>query len=353
MKAACHRKAVRFEVRPSDGPNTARRCTGMARKATGPIAWLLIPFIVSSLALQVRLAYGASCASKPPEAIGIVLDVGHTATNFGATSARGIPEYDFNLKLAERVRDELLHTGFRSTTLMVTKLNGHSGLNQRTVRANRMNADIFISIHHDAVRDDYRSPWLYEGEPHYFFDDSKGFSLHVSPRYAESLRLARILADQLIGSGLDFTTVHQPNNPAGARVPYLDSTRGIYRRDNLVVLKNTKMPAVLLEAGVIVNRDEELVLSTPAYQTIIATAIAEAVRRFCNPGEPPTYRVVKVAGKDVLNIRSGPSADLSTVGTVPPNGRGIRMVGACSGPWCQIDYRGARGWVSRQFLSSE
>jgi N-acetylmuramoyl-L-alanine amidase len=325
----------------------------IAKKPTGPIAWLLIPLIAASLALQLRLAFGASCASKPPEAIGIVLDVGHTATSFGATSARGIGEYDFNLKLAQRVRDELLRTGFRSTTLMVTELNGYSGLKQRTDRANKRNADLFISIHHDAVRDDYRSPWLYLGEPHYFFDDSKGFSLHVSPRYAESLRLARILADQLIGSGLDFTTVHQPDNPAGARMRYLDSTRGIYRRENLVVLKQTRMPAVLLEAGVIVNRDEELVVSTPAYQTIIATAVAEAVRKFCNPSEPPTYRVVKVAGQDVLKIRSGPNADLSTVGTIPPGGRGIRMVGACSGPWCEIDYHGARGWVNRQFLSSE
>jgi SH3-like domain-containing protein len=113
------------------------------------------------------------------------------------------------------------------------------------------------------------------------------------------------------------------------------------------------MPAVLVEAGVIVNRDEELVLSTPAYQTIIATAVAQAVSKFCNPREPPTWRVVKVAPQDVLNLRSGPNADLSVVGTIPPGGRGVRIVGACSGPWCEVDYRGARGWANRQFLDSE
>jgi D-alanyl-D-alanine dipeptidase len=170
---------------------------------------------------------------------------------------------------------------------MATELNGKSGLNQRPARANRMNADIFISIHHDGVRDKYLNSWLYEGQHRSFFDDSKGFSLHVSPRYADSLRLAQMLADQLMASGLHFTTVHEQNNPVGARVPYLDSKRGIYRRDNLVVLKHTEMPAVLLEAGVIVNRDEELVVSTPAYQAIIATAVTEAVRRFCNPREAP------------------------------------------------------------------
>jgi N-acetylmuramoyl-L-alanine amidase len=303
--------------------------------------------------LQVRSAPAAGCASKAREDISIVLDVGHTATSSGAISARGIDEYDFNLKLAQRVRDELLGAGFRSTYLMVTESNGYAGLNQRTVRANNRNADVFISIHHDGIRDDFLRPWSYQDRQHYFYDESKGFSLHVSPRYPESLRLAQILADQLIGSGLHFTTAHELKNPAGARVPWLDSTRGIYRRDNLVVLKQTKMPAVLIEAGVIVNRDEELVVSSPIQQTLIATAIAEALGKFCNPEENSSYRIVDVAPKDVLNIRSGPNADLSIVGAIPSGGRGVRMVGACSGPWCQIDYRGARGWVNRQFLAGE
>jgi D-alanyl-D-alanine dipeptidase len=256
-------------------------------QATGPIAWLLMALVVFSLAVQVRPALSAPCSSKAPEAIVIAIDVGHTATNVGATSARGIGEYEFNLKLAQRVREELLGAGFRSTSLMVTALNGHSGLNQRAARANGMNADIFISIHHDGVRDKYLKPWLYEDKQHFFFDDSTGFSLHVSPRYDESLRLARIIADQLMASGLHFTTSHEPNNPVGARVPYLDSSRGIYRRDNLVILKHASMPAVLLEAGVIVNRDEELVVSTPAYQGIVATAVTEAVKKFCMPPEAP------------------------------------------------------------------
>ena len=131
------------------------------------------------------------------------------------------------------------------------------------------------------VRDQFLHPWTDQGKDRQFFDDSSGFSLHVSPRFPESLRLAKLLADQLMGSGLHFTTAHELKNPVGAKVPWFDSTRGIYRRDWLVVLRNTNMPAVLLEAGVIVNRDEELLVSTPAYQTTIATAIVEAVRKFC------------------------------------------------------------------------
>jgi len=46
----------------------------------------------------------------------------------------------------------------------------------------------------------------------------------------------------------------------------LDPTAGVYRYDQLIVLKSTQMPAFLFEAGSIVNRDEELVISTPAHR---------------------------------------------------------------------------------------
>ena len=199
-----------------------------------------------------------------------------------------MPEYDFNIKLAERIKQELVRAGFASTYVLTTQADGAPGLKERVNRANSMNADIFLSIHHDGVRDEYLREWLYHGEKHFFFDGSKGFSLHVSPRnsrYEESLRLAQLLADQLIGSGLNFTRVHEEKNPTGARVAFVDPMRGIYQRDRLFVLSETEMPAVLLEAGVIVNRDEELVVSTPAYQGIVARDIAEGVTQFCNPPE--------------------------------------------------------------------
>src|SRR4029077_17743459 len=66
-----------------------------------------------------------------------------------------------------------------------------------------------------------------------------------------------------------------------------------------------------------------------------------------------TYRVVNVASNDVLNIRSGPNADLAIVGTIPPDGHGVRIVGACTGQWCPIDFHGTRGWVNKQYLAND
>jgi SH3-like domain-containing protein len=64
-------------------------------------------------------------------------------------------------------------------------------------------------------------------------------------------------------------------------------------------------------------------------------------------------RVIDVAANDVLCIRSGPAADRPIVGSIPPNGRAVHMVGACRDKWCPIEYGGVRGWVNRGYLTSE
>jgi hypothetical protein len=46
------------------------------------------------------------------------------------------------------------------------------------------------------------------------------------------------------------------------------------------------MPAVLLEAGSIINRDEELLMGTPEHQAVIAAAAVEAVEGFCRERRP-------------------------------------------------------------------
>ncbi len=61
----------------------------------------------------------------------------------------------------------------------------------------------------------------------------------------------------------------------------LDADAGVYRYDTLFVLKKTQMPAVLLEAGSIVNRDEELALASLERQQVISAAVVDAVDSFC------------------------------------------------------------------------
>lgn len=284
----------------------------------------IVGVLASSFVVSVA---NAECSSKSADALVIALDVGHVPKMpgqectplapcaSGATSARGVAEYEFNLKLATSIKEELVRKGFASTHLMVPAPN--SSLQARVDRASALHANLFISIHHDSVRGEFLKPWSYDGHDRWYFDDSSGFSLHVSTKnvnYRESIGFAREIADQLMANGLHFTTAHDPNTPYGARKPYIDPSRGIYRRDSLHVLTHARMPAVLLEGGTIVNRDEELEASTPAYQSKIATAVQAAITRFCGY---PSVAVDRVT--DVPAAKPGRDPNPSVNGTVAPD----------------------------------
>lgn len=338
--------------------------------------------LILLLVLQGQSAFAANCRFKARADIVIAIDVGHIARQpsggvcgsdgncgWGTTSARGVPEYDFNLKLATRINDELIREGFRSTRLMIPMVRKpvKDSLRERAARANAMNADMFLSIHHDGVKDEYLQPWTHEGQTQRYFDQSTGFSLHVSinnPQYDDSLALAREIADRLMERGLSFNRIHERGHPEGAEAIFADPKRGIYRQDLLAVLRQTKMMAVLLEGGVIVNREDELRIATTDYQSTVASAIVQSIAEACRlPASaalaraslPPisTFRVVGVASNDVLNIRSGPDAATGIVDAIPPNGKGIRRVGGCAGQWCPVQYLNAKGWVNRRYLASE
>jgi len=63
----------------------------------------------------------------------------------------------------------------------------------------------------------------------------------------------------------------------GENRPFADEANGVHYFDNLAVLKTASIPALLFEAGVIVNRDEEMRMRDPAVRKRIAEAIGNAV----------------------------------------------------------------------------
>ena len=87
--------------------------------------------------------------------------------------------------------------------------------------------------------------------------------------------------EQLQARALQYTP-HYIEKFMGHRQRLLvDAKVGVYRYDQLIVLRQTRMPAVLLEAGSIVNRQEELELATPERRSLTSAAIATAVANFC------------------------------------------------------------------------
>jgi N-acetylmuramoyl-L-alanine amidase len=227
---------------------------------------------------------GAAFANCIPSQFAIAVDVGHTADVTGAMSARGKPEYEFNLTLAKEIVSRLTKAGFAKTTLMISSEHGRQGLIQRSAQANTMGVNLFLSIHHDSVQGVYLRKWTFEGRSLSFSDRYQGYSLFVSgenAHFAQSLQFAATFGDALLARGLVFTT-HHAENIKGERRKLIDSKRGVYRFDQLVVLRQSQAPALLLEAGIIINREEETQLASPERQRLISEAAADAVTSFCN-----------------------------------------------------------------------
>jgi N-acetylmuramoyl-L-alanine amidase len=218
-----------------------------------------------------------------PHNFRVAVDVGHTREAPGAMSSSGVTEHTFNLALGKNIEALLREASFDTTFLIIAKGSGKSQLNQRSAYANSMMVDLFLSIHHDDVQPKYYAKWNYNGREYHFSDKFSGFSIFASQLNVysnQSLYFGKLLGAELIGRGMHFTTHHSENIP-GERRQLIDPEHGVYRYDQLVVLKTTKAPAVLLEAGIIVNRNEEALLSSPEHQGLIAAAVVDAVKQFC------------------------------------------------------------------------
>src|ERR1035437_3889073 len=152
-------------------------------------------------------------ASKPvatmcdPSKFRIVLDVGHSAESEGATSARNVAEFVFNLRLARRIEEKLKAEGFAETRLLLTEGKARPSLVKRVAKANNLPANLFLSIHHDSVPDSFLEEWKFEGKKSYFSDRFSGYSVFVSrnnPDFKTSLSFAELVAQELKAQGLEY-----------------------------------------------------------------------------------------------------------------------------------------------------
>jgi N-acetylmuramoyl-L-alanine amidase len=234
----------------------------------------------------------------------VVVDVGHSAGVGGARSARGVSEYEFNLRLAQQIVQALQDGGFARTTLLITTEPPRAGLLKRVERANGLAADLFLSIHHDSVPKQFLEEWEFEGEAYGFSDRFSGHSIFISNDNADrkgSLLFGQLLGRELKLRGLQHTPHYIEPFMGNRRRVLVDAAVGVYRFDQLVVLRHTRMPAVLLEAGSIIHRDEELELRFPERRVLITESVADAVAIFCALRSRPntaaaTRRRAKPAG---------------------------------------------------------
>ena len=232
-----------------------------------------------------------SSAAKPsapgcnPAKFRIVVDVGHTAESEGAMSARNVSEYVFNLRLAQRIAEKLKAEGFGETKLLVTEGRARASLVRRVAAASKLEANLFLSIHHDSVPTKFLEAWEFEGKKSHFSDRFSGYSVFVSndnPEFKASLLIAELVAKEMKGQGLKYAEQYSQPIMGKNQHPLLNKETGVYSYDKLIVLKKTRMAAVLLEAGSIINREEELKMASPEYRNIVSSGVATAIKEFCD-----------------------------------------------------------------------
>ncbi|HEX4798270.1 MAG TPA: N-acetylmuramoyl-L-alanine amidase [Burkholderiales bacterium] len=225
-------------------------------------------------AILVLLA--AACAPAQARTT-VAIDVGHFLEEPGATSARGRTELEFNRELALDIESAVL--GRRLGAVLIGSDGFMSKLAGRTAAA--AGAAFFLSVHHDSVQPHFLETWEYDGVERLFSDRYAGFSLFVSRKSAfvrPSLVCASAIGEAMRHAGFSPSLYHADPIP-GESKPFADRTNGVHYYDNLVVLKTARTPAVLIEAGVIVNRDEELKVKSEEVRKRIAAAVAAGLER--------------------------------------------------------------------------
>ncbi len=242
-----------------------------------PLAAMVLPF-----ALCAALAPEVARAECVRDRFPVALDIGHTEQDPGAISARGIPEFAFNVALGRDMAAALAEAGFPVHRIIVTG-RGREQLSRRVAAAQALSPALIISLHHDSVQERYLKPWRFAGQPRRYSDRFTGHSIFVSrasPHFEQSLAFARTLGRGLAAAGLRHSAHHAENIP-GENRETLDAEHGVFEFRKLRVLREAAAPAILLEAGIIVNRAEEIELVSPARRRLVAEAIVDAVTAMC------------------------------------------------------------------------
>jgi N-acetylmuramoyl-L-alanine amidase len=172
----------------------------------------------------------------------VALDAGHGGSDPGAMG-NGIREKDINLDVMLRLRSKLISAGFN---VVATRLSDkYVTLRRRAEIANTARANIFVSIHHNAIN----IPTVSGTEVLYFPGSVKG------------KRLARLIQEELI-----------------KQLGTLD--RGTHDRGDLYLLKHTVMPAVIIEGAFVTNEKDATLLKMKEFREKEAIAIYNGIRRY-------------------------------------------------------------------------
>ena len=218
----------------------------------------------------------------------IVIDPGHGGKDPGA-AANGVTEKNVNLAIGLELERALTAQGFR--VIMTRRTDVYLQLQERTDIANNADADLFVSVHVNALPSK---------------TSMTGFEIYIMalPTDKDAMNLAKIENREYVeGKGYDVENVDrrtelllrilgdmQQNNKISESTDFAAALYNAGARNGLpmrrvaqapfFVLRGAGMPAVLLETGFVTNAAESQRLNAPEYQLKIAQAMAAGITSY-------------------------------------------------------------------------
>lgn len=216
---------------------------------------VIVAIIVLSIFLSVGIVNVASKEQIPKPIYTIVVDAGHGGRDDGCSGVNGSKESEINLAISKTLEKYLTTLGIK---VVMTRCDGNglydagvdnyklSDMNNRLEIIDNANADMVISIHQNSYSDSSQA-----GAQVFFQEDDE-----VSMAFAESVK--SVLLAQL------------PN-----------ARREIIKGD-YYLLKESNLPAIIVECGYLTNAEEEQMLRTEEYQNKVAYSIMCGVVKYFN-----------------------------------------------------------------------
>jgi N-acetylmuramoyl-L-alanine amidase len=241
----------------------------------------------------------AHAPSETGRDIVIAVDAGHGGVDPGASGKRGTREKDVVLEIAKALTARInAEPGMKA--VLTRDGDYFISLRERNTRARRAKADLFVSIHADAIAN----------------PDVSGSSVYVLSDRGASSEAARWLAERENASDLKGGIKLDDKDAVLANVLLdLSQTASIsasmVAADNVlksldrigevrkprvqqagfVVLKSPDIPSMLIETAFISNREDERKLSTAAHRGKLANAIFAGIEQYFQGNAPDGTRL--------------------------------------------------------------
>lgn len=204
----------------------------------------------------------------PPRPRVIAIDPGHGGADQGTQNARlKLKEKEFTLDVSRRLKALLERRGY--TVVLTRDVDERVDLQSRAIIANRANADVFVSIHFNALPNDQRT----RGTEVFTFAPARQRSTNAwSLGASDDTEDAAAPANRYDAG--NAMLAHALHRELLAELGTFDRGKKI---GHLGVLRGLNCPGVLVESGFLSNDEEAQLIATPAYRQRIAEALAAGI----------------------------------------------------------------------------